>query len=383
MRTDFLPFCKPSITDDDIAAITEVLKSGWITTGPHNAAFEKDICSYTGAANAITIASATGGMHTVLMALGIGPGDEVITPSMTWVSTINMIALTGATPVFADIDKDTLLVTPETVAKCITPRTKLIIPVHFAGAPVDLDGIYALADQHGIRVIEDAAHAIGTFYKGRHVGSRGTAIFSFHPIKNITTGEGGVVVSDDDDLVKKVRMLKFHGLAVDAFDRKTQGRSPQAEVQTPGFKYNMTDISATLGQSQLKRLDAMNVRRRELAAAYQKQFAGLDGVIPLGVPHGYDYVHAWNLFILRIDHPRITRDRFMEELKKLNIGTGLHFRAAHTQKFFREHPVPAPGGLVNTDWNSQRICSIPFFPAMTDTDFNDVVAAVKQVIGNC
>jgi len=383
MRTDFLPFCKPSITDDDIAAVTEVLKSGWITTGPHNAAFEQDICSYTGAANAVTIASATGGMHIVLMALGIGPGDEVITPSMTWVSTINMIALTGATPVFADIDKDTLLVTPETVARCITPRTKLIIPVHFAGAPVDLDGIYALANQHGIRVLEDAAHAIGTFYKGRHVGSRGTAIFSFHPIKNITTGEGGVVVSDDDDLVKKVRMLKFHGLAVDAFDRKTQGRSPQAEVQTPGFKYNMTDISATLGQSQLKRLDAMNARRRELAAEYQKQFAGLAGVIPLGVPHGYDYVHAWNLFILRIDHPRITRDRFMEELKKLNIGTGLHFRAAHTQKYFREHPVPAPGGLVNTDWNSQRICSIPFFPAMTDADFNDVVAAVKQVIGNC
>ena len=383
MRADFLPFCKPSITDDDIAAVTDVLKSGWITTGPHNAAFEKEFCAYTGCKNAVTIASATAGMHIVLMALGLGKGDEVITPSMTWVSTVNMIALTGATPVFADVDKDTLLVTPESVAKCITPRTKLIIPVHFAGAPVDLDAIYELANKHGIRVIEDAAHAIGTFYKGRHVGSFGTAIYSFHPIKNITTGEGGIVTSDDNELVQKVRMLKFHGLAVDAFDRKTQGRSPQAEVQTPGYKYNMTDISATLGRSQLKRIDQINDRRRAIAAEYQRRLAGIPGIIPLGVPHGYDYLHAWNLFIVRIDHPTINRDQFMEELKKYNIGTGLHFRAAHTQKYFRENPVPAPGGLTNTDWNSQRICSIPFFPDLTDADIDDVVNAIKTVMGNC
>ena len=380
MRAEFIPFCKPSILDDDIRAVTEVLRSGWITTGPHNAAFENEFCAYTGSQQAVAIASATGGMHIMLAAMGIGPGDEVITPSMTWVSTVNMIQLCGATPVFADVDRETLLITPETVAKCITPRTKLVIPVHYAGVPVDLDGIYELAGRHGIKVLEDAAHAVGTFYKGRHVGQRGTAIYSFHPIKNITTGEGGMITSDDAELITKVKMLKFHGLAVDAFDRKTQGRSPQAEVIEPGFKYNMTDISAALGRTQLARVDALNARRRELAMNYRRMLSEVKGIVPLGFPQGYDYVHAWNLFIVRVDLPGLTRDRFMEELKTRNIGTGLHFRAAHTQKFYREKGVAAPGGLANTDWNSERICSIPLFPDMTVTDQQDVIDAIKQAV---
>ena len=199
MRKEFLPFSKPSITEEDIQAVGDVLRSGWITTGKHNVGLEQEICTYTGANDAVALCSATAGMHCLLQALGIGPGDEVITPSMTWVSTVNLITILGATPVFADIDRDTLLVTPETVARCITPRTKVIIPVHFAGVPCDLDGIYKLAEQHGIAVVEDAAHAIGTFYKGKHVGTRGLAIYSLHPIKNITSGEGGIVVGPDKE----------------------------------------------------------------------------------------------------------------------------------------------------------------------------------------
>ncbi len=380
MRTDFLPFSKPSITEEDIQAVGDVLRSGWITTGKHNAGLEQEMCAYTGSQDAVALCSATAGMHCVLMALGIGPGDEVITPSMTWVSTINMITILGATPVYADVDRDTLLVTPESIAKCITPRTKLIIPVHFAGAPCDMDGINQLAKQHGITVIEDAAHAIGTFYKGKHVGNGNVALYSLHPIKNITSGEGGVVTGPDKDFLNKVRQLKFHGLGVDAFDRQTQGRSPQAEVITPGFKYNLTDMCAVLGRRQLARITEFNHERTKLAMYYREQFANIQGILPLGLPRGYDYTHSWNLFVVRVDLPHLNRNTFMEELKKYNIGTGLHFRAAHGQKYFRERTIAAPGGLANTEWNSDRICSLPLFPGMTTADIDDVTNAIKKVI---
>jgi UDP-4-amino-4-deoxy-L-arabinose-oxoglutarate aminotransferase len=380
MRQDFLPFSKPSISEEDIAAVGDVLRSGWITTGPNCAKFEDEICEYTSAENAVAIVSATAGMHTVLMALGIGPGDEVITPSLTWVSTVNIITLLGATPVYADVDRDTLLITPESIEKCITPKTRAIIPVHYAGVPVDLDGIYALAEKHDITVIEDAAHAIGTFYKGEHIGQRGIAIYSFHPIKNITTGEGGMVTAPDNDFLNKVRQLKFHGLGVDAFDRNTQGRAPQAEVITPGFKYNMTDISAVLGRRQLAKLEEFNAKRTRLALRYRELLADVPGVLPLGFPENYDFTHAWHLFIVRIDIDGLSRDAFMEKLKEYKIGTGLHFRAAHGQKYYRERNIVAPGGLTNTEWNSDRICSLPLFPDMTFQDQDDVIDAIKQVI---
>lgn len=382
MREKFLPFSKPSISEEDIAAVAEVLRSGWITTGPNNAAFENEICAYTGAPHALSVASATGGMHIILEALGIGPGDEVITPSLTWVSTVNLITLMGATPVFAEIDRDTLLVTPESIAACVSPRTKAIIPVHYAGVPADIDAIYELAEPKGITVIEDAAHAIGTRYKGKHVGQRGLAIYSFHPIKNITTGEGGMITGTDNNFLNRLRQLKFHGLGVDAFDRNTQGRSPQAEVLSPGYKYNLTDIAAVLGRRQLARLDQFNARRTQLGLRYHELLAGIPGILPLGLPTGYDFTHAWHLFIVRVDVPGLDRARFMEELKKRNIGTGLHFLAAHTQKYYREHGIKAPTGLANTEWNSARICSLPLFPDMTEADQDDVVNAIKDVIAN-
>lgn len=228
--SDFLPFSRPAMGEEELAAVADVLHSGWITTGPKNQQLEAAFCQLTGNRHAIAVSSATAGMHVTLMALGIQPGDEVITPSLTWVSTLNMIVLLGATPVMIDVDRDTLMVTPERIEAAITPRTKAIIPVHYAGAPADTDAIRALGQRHGIAVIEDAAHAAGTTYRGRHVGDRGTAIFSFHAIKNMSCAEGGLVVTDDAALADRVRSLKFHGLGVDAFDRQTQGRAPQAEV---------------------------------------------------------------------------------------------------------------------------------------------------------
>ncbi|WP_316431183.1 UDP-4-amino-4-deoxy-L-arabinose aminotransferase [Klebsiella oxytoca] len=377
--SDFLPFSRPSMGDAELAALREVLQSGWITTGPKNQALEEAFCALTGNRHAIAVSSATGGMHVTLMALGISAGDEVITPSQTWVSTLNMICLLGATPVMIDVDPENLMITPEAVEAAITPRTKAIVPVHYAGAPVDIDAIRAIAERHGIPVIEDAAHAAGTYYKGRHVGWRGTAIFSFHAIKNMTCAEGGLVVTDDDELAARIRSLKFHGLGVDAYDRQTLGRAPQAEVISPGFKYNLADINAALALVQLDKLAAANQRRAAIAQRYLRELADTP-FRPLAVP-SWEHQHAWHLFIIRVDEAAcgISRDALMEKLKAMGIGTGLHFRAAHTQKYYRERFPDV--SLPHTEWNSARICSIPLFPDMTDDDVNRVISALHQLSG--
>jgi UDP-4-amino-4-deoxy-L-arabinose-oxoglutarate aminotransferase len=381
VRGQFLPFSRPSITDEDVAAVSEVLRSGWITTGPVTAEFEKAFCGYLGCPEAVALSSATAGMQVLLEALGIGPGDEVITPSMTWVSTVNLICLSGATPVFVDVDRDTLTVSLQAVEASISPRTRLIVPVHFAGAPAHLEPIRRIAAEHGVFLAEDAAHALGTEYRGERIGRRGTAVFSFHPIKNITTGEGGMFCSDNHDLVERVRRLKFHGLGVDAFDRQTRGRAPQAEVLEPGYKYNMTDIAAALGLRQLARIDLFNAKRTRLAMYYRERLAEIDEVTPLAAPP-YPMKHAWHLFIVRLDIERagINRDEFLLALKQRNIGTGLHFRAVHLQKYYRESMGTQHGMLPNTEWNSDRICSLPLFPDMTVEDVDDVVEAIKDVL---
>ena len=381
MRKEFLPFSRPAITEEDIEAVSRVLRSGWITTGPKTSEFEDRFKQYVGCPEAVALSSATAGMHLILKALEIGPGDEVITPSMTWVSTVNLIVLSGATPVFVDINRDTLMVVPELVQKALSDRTRLIVPVHFAGAAADMDAIGEIAGSRGVPVVEDAAHALGTFNKGRHVGSRGTAIFSFHPIKNITTGEGGMFCSDDRDLADRIRRLKFHGLGVDAYDRHTQGRSPQAEVMEPGFKYNMPDMSAVLGLGQLERIHQLNKKREKIAMRYLQLFSEMEEILPLSVPENTTG-HAWHLFIIRLntDKTKISRDVFMERLKKKNIGTGLHFRAVHQQKYYRETMPLGRGVLPNTEWNSDRICSLPLFPDMTLEDVDDVVDGVKEVL---
>jgi UDP-4-amino-4-deoxy-L-arabinose-oxoglutarate aminotransferase len=381
MRKDFLPFSKPSIGEEEIAAVGQVLRSGWITTGPKAVEFEKNFCQYVGCGGAVALTSATAGMHIALKALGVGAGDEVITPAMTWVSTVNVTVLAGAKPVFVDIDRDTLLVSPDAIKKAITAKTKVIIPVHFAGAPVDMDPIREMAQKKGIALIEDAAHALGTWYKGEHVGLKGTSIFSFHPIKNITTGEGGMFCSDDEKLLDHIRRLKFHGLGVDAFDRTMQGRSPQAEVLEPGYKYNLPDMAAVLGIGQLARVDEFNRKRSEIAMIYRNRLAEIDELLPLAVP-SYTIKHAWHLFIVRlnIDKAKMTRDEFMAELKKRNIGTGLHFRAVHLQKYYMDAMGMRRGMLPNTEWNSDRILSLPLFPDMNERDVDDVIGAIKEVL---
>jgi UDP-4-amino-4-deoxy-L-arabinose-oxoglutarate aminotransferase len=382
MRAAFLPFSSPSISEEEITAVGDVLRSGWITTGPNCAKFETEFAAYCGAQDAVAVSSATGGMHCVLQTLEIGPGDEVITPSMTWVSTANLICLQGATPVFADVDRNTLMVTRETIEPLITEKTKAIIPVHYAGAAADMDPIRALATERNIAIIEDAAHAAGTEYKGERIGKNGTCIFSFHPIKNMTTGEGGMVCSDDPELLARVKSFKFHGLGVDAFDRRTQGRTPQAQVIQPGYKYNMTDISAVLGLGQLARLNGFNAVRKELAEYYLQHLSDIPEIIPLQLPEDYASHHAWHLFIVRLDIYKagMERDAFMAALKELNIGTGLHFRAIHLQKYYAETFGHQPGSLPNTEWNSDRILSLPLCPSMTKDDVLDVIAAIKTVL---
>jgi len=381
VRSEFLPFSRPSITDADIDAVTQVMRSGWLTTGARSAAFEEQFRAYLGCSHAVALASATGGMHVLLRALGVGPGDEVITPSMTWASTVNLIALAGATPVFVDVDRDTLIASAEAYQAQLSERTRLIIPVHYAGAAADLTALRRIAADAGIALVEDAAHAVGAEYAGERIGRHGTSIFSFHPIKNITTGEGGMFCTDQEALADRIRALKFHGLGVDAFDRQTQGRAPQAEVLEPGYKYNLTDMAAALGSSQLARIDALNARRAELAACYLERLSELPEILPLGLPP-YPIRHAWHLFIVRVDieSAGVDRDTFMTELKRRNIGTGLHFRAAHLQRYYTESLKTRRGMLPNTEWNSDRICSLPLFPDMTTDDVDDVVDAIKDVL---
>ncbi len=381
MRKEFLPFCRPSISEADIAAIADVLRSGWITTGPKVAELERMIAERTGAKEAVAATSGTALMHLTLLAMGIGPGDEVVGPSMTWVSTPNMVELLGARNVFVDVDRDTLLASPEAIDAAITPRTRVVIPVHYAGAPVDLDGIRAVCARRGVVLLEDAAHAIGTQYKGCEIGGGDPAIFSLHPIKNITSGEGGILTTNDVKLAAKVRSLRFHGLAVDAHARTQQGRSPQAEVEEPGFKQNMPDMNAVLAVRQLPRLDEFIKRRDEIAVMYRAALTDVDGIVPLKDPT-WQHRHARHLFVVRVDESAcgLSRQEFMEGLKARNIGTGIHFLASHTQRWYRNNRPEWVGKLPNTEWNSERICTIPCFPDMTDADVHDVIAAIKEVV---
>lgn len=381
MRANFLPFSAPGIDESDIQGVVDVLRSGWITTGPKCVEFEKQFAAYVGCPHACAVTSATAGLHVVLMALKLKPGDEVITSSMTWVSTVNLIELAGARPVFADVDRSTLMISAEQMEPLITEKTRMLIPIHYAGAPVDLDPIRDLAARHKLLLVEDAAHAAGTEYKGKRIGSSGTSIFSFHPIKNITTAEGGMVCSESEELIAQVRQLKFHGLSKDAWDRYSRRGSTQLEVTQPGFKYNLPDLQASLGLTQLKKLDAFNRRRTELAARYDELFRAIPEIIPLGKPK-YPHRHTHHLYIVFLDTDKvgITRDRFVEALKERNIGTGIHFKAVHFHQYYRETGRYPMGSLPNTEWASDRLCSLPLFPAMTENDIQDVVTAIQDVL---
>lgn len=382
MRETFLPFSTPSLGDEEINEVVDSLRSGWITTGPKVKRFEDAFKAYVGAPFAVPLSSATAGLHLTLLALKIKEGDEIITTPMTFASTVSMIILAGATPVLADIEPGTLNIDVAKVAEKITPRTRAIIPVHFAGQSCDLDPLFALARQHNLTIIEDAAHAAGTEYKGRKIGSLDSiSIFSFHPNKNITTGEGGMVCTPDETLAEEISLLKFHGMSREAWKRFAASGTPNYDIMLPGYKYNMMDIQAAIGLHQLPRLDGFIDRRKEIAEQYNAAFADLaELALPAYAP--YQQRHAWHLYtpLVRTELLTIDRDRFMAELKELNIGSGLHYKAIHHHSWYRENLSVTDTELPNASYASDRILSLPLFPGMSDNDANDVIAAVTDVI---
>jgi len=381
MTDEFLPFSRPSISREAINEVVACLESGWITTGPRVKKFEEELKRYFNAPHALALSSATAGLHLALLALELKPGDEVITTPMTFAATLNTIVLAGGRPVLVDVELDTYNMDVSKLAGAITKQTRAIMPVHFAGLPVDLDPLYELADKHGLRVIEDAAHAIGTEYKGKRIGAFGdTQVFSFHPNKNMTTGEGGCVVTRDDQLADKIALLRFHGMDREAWNRFGKSGSQHYEIVLPGFKYNMMDIQAALGLHQLPALDGFIKRRTELALRYQKIFAGWPQWTRPGTPE-FAHRHAWHLYTPLINPAAagMDRDAFMQGMKQRNIGTGLHYRAAHLYPYYREHYGFKPGDFPNAESISDRIVSLPLFPGMRDADQDRAIAAMADL----
>jgi dTDP-4-amino-4,6-dideoxygalactose transaminase len=383
MSEEFLPFSRPTISRAAIDEVVACLESGWITTGPRVKKFEEELKRYFSAPHALALSSATAGLHLALLALDLKPGDEVITTPMTFAATLNTIVLAGGKPVLVDVELDTYNMDVTKLAKAITKRTRAILPVHFAGLSVDLDPLYALANQHGLRVIEDAAHAIGTEYKGKRIGAFGdTQVFSFHPNKNMTTGEGGCVVTRDDKMAEQIALLRFHGMDREAWNRFGKSGSQHYEIVLPGLKYNMMDMQAALGLHQLPALDGFIQRRTVLAQRYQQQLADWPQWTRPGTP-AFAHRHAWHLYtpLLNPAAAGMDRDAFMEGLKVRNIGTGLHYRAVHLYPYYREHYGFKPGDFPNAESISDRIVSLPLFPLMSDADQDRVFAAMADLFG--
>ncbi len=378
---EFLPFSRPAISQAAIDEVVACIKSGWITTGPRVKQFEDDLTAYCGAPHCLALSSATAGLHLVLAALDLKPGDEVITTPMTFAATLNTIVLTGGKPVLVDVEPGTYNMDVTKIEKAVTKKTRAIMPVHFAGLPVDMDPLYDIAKKHSLRVIEDAAHAIGTEYRGKRIGSFGDIqVFSFHPNKNMTTGEGGCVVTRDEKMVEQVALLRFHGMDREAWNRFGKKGSQHYEIIAPGYKYNMMDMQAALGIHQLKQLDGFIKRRTELALRYQKLLAGWPQLSLPKAP-AYPHLHAWHLYtpLINPDAAGMDRDAFMQGMKERNIGTGLHYRAVHLYPYYREHFGFKRGDFPNAETISDSIVSLPLFPAMTDNDQDRVIAAMEDL----
>jgi dTDP-4-amino-4,6-dideoxygalactose transaminase len=382
LRNSFLPFTRPSITEAEIREVSEALRSGWITSGPRVAAFEKEFSAHVSAPFGIAVTSATAGFHILLQALGIGPGHDVITASLTWPSPVNMVELLGARPVFADIDRRTFQLDPASVEEVLTPQTKAIIPVHFSGQSCDLNAFRILCEKHDLILIEDAAHAIGTEYCGRRIGSgKNPAVFSFHAIKNLTTGEGGLITVSDEKLRDRLVSLRFHGVDQDAWKRYAREAARNYDLFEPGWKYNLTDLQAALGLAQLKRIEEMNARRAKLAELYDQLFDRIPEIIrPARV--SYPCRHSWHLYTILIDPERtgLTRDEFREEMRKRNIGTGLHFLAVHELSFYRERYHPVSELLKNSEYVAACIVSLPLFPDLKEEDVVEVVEEIRDIL---
>ena len=382
--TPFLPFALPEIGDEEIAEVVDSLRSGWVTTGPKARRFEQDFVAFLGdpALHAVAVNSATAGLHLALEALGIGPGDEVITTTHTFTATAEVVRYLGADVKLVDIDPATLNIDPAAMEAAITPRTKAVIPVHYAGLAADVTAIGAIARRHGLAVVEDAAHALPTTHGGRLVGTLDSAatVFSFYANKTITTGEGGMLVTRDGAVARRAQVMRLHGMSRDAFDRfRADKPSWHYEIVAPGFKYNLTDIAAALGLHQLKKARAFQARRQAIADAYDAAFAGLPVVLPPRPGEGD--LHAWHLYVLRLAHDApIGRDTLIERLFAAGIGCSVHYIPLHLQPYWRDRYALTPAMFPHSQRAYERMLSLPLYTRMTDADVERVADAVRGAL---
>lgn len=381
--SNFLPFALPDIGEEEINEVLDSLRSGWLTTGPKAKQFEKDFAEFIGeGVEAIAINSATAGLHLALEALGIGPGDEVITTPYTFTATAEVVRYLGADPVFVDIEPDTFNIDPLKIEKAITPRTKAIIPVHFAGLPCDMDAILEIAKKHDLKVVEDSAHALPAKYKGKLIGALESdiTVYSFYATKTITTGEGGMLVTRNPEIAKRCRIMRLHGISRDAFDRYTSTKpSWHYEVVAPGFKYNLTDIAASLGIQQLKKAWRFQKRREEMAANYDEALKGLPLALPPKPPSGD--VHSWHLYVIRLgDEVKVSRDRFIEMMAEKGIGCSVHFIPLHLHPYWRDTYNLQPNDFPSALNVYEKAVSLPLYTKMTAADQIRVITAVREIL---
>lgn len=378
VRRHMLPYGHQWVDEADIEAVVRVLRSDRITQGPTVEAFERKVAEYCGARYAVAMSSGTAALHAACLAAGIGPGDEAITTPITFVATANAVVYCGGTPVFADIREDTLTIDPEAIERRITPRTKAVLPVDFAGLPADMDAIVEIARRHGLIVIEDAAHALGARYKGRRVGSLADmTVFSFHPVKPITTGEGGMVLTNDDTLYQRLVRLRHHGMVRHATPR--QRGAWYYEIRELGHNFRLSDIQAALGLSQMNKLDGFIARRRQIARRYDEALADMPLARPVE-PEGY--FSSFHLYTVQLALDRLSagRDTVFDALRAEGIGVQVHYPPVHLHPYYRERFGHGPGGYPRAEAYFMRALTLPLFPAMTDRDVDDVVAALEKVV---
>lgn len=382
MRSTYLIFGKPLIGEEEIEEVVATLRSGWIGTGPKVAKFEEEFKEYIGAKYAIALSSCTAGLHLAVIALGLGKGDEVLVPSLTFAATANAVVHTGATPVLVDVNPYDMNIDAEDVRRKITPKTKAIIPVHFAGRACDIDALQKIADEHNLFLIHDAAHAHETEYHGRKIGSYGDiASYSFYVTKNITTSEGGMITTDNEDLANKIKIYALHGMTKDAWKRFSDDGFKHYEVIYPGYKYNMTDLQAAIGLHQLRKVAKFAVRREQMWNYYSNELKNLPLILP--PQPAPNTRHAYHLFTIMIDTDKtnVTRDELMARLHEMKIGSGIHYTALHLQPYYMKQFGYKRGDLPNAEFISDRTLSIPFSSGLTDDDLQDVVEALREILG--
>jgi dTDP-4-amino-4,6-dideoxygalactose transaminase len=381
VRTQFLPFHVPDIGEDEIQGVVETLRSGWLTTGPKTKQFEEDFARYIGCRYAVAVNSCTAALHLALEAVGVTTGDEVLLPTMTFAATAEVVRYLNATPVLVDCQPDTLNIDPMQIERVVTPKTKAIIPVHFAGHPCEMETILEIAKAHKLTVIEDAAHALPTRVQGKMVGTIGDiSCFSFYATKTITTGEGGMATTENREWAERMRMMSLHGISKDAWKRYTAEGSWYYEILAPGYKYNLTDIAAVIGIQQLKKCDAFWRRRQQHAALYSEAFTDVPGIIV--PPMVEDGQHAWHLYViqLQLERLRIDRNTFIEILKQQNIGTSVHFIPLHLHPYYRDSFGYRSEDFPHASIVFQQTVSLPIYPKMTEADIKYVSDVVKATV---